>query len=1033
MTHARTSQHRPSYAVSHPHDPAETQADRAADAVTRGESVRGWSFERVPARALHRDGPTDDPKPKEGSAGDVVEALAETPVGKQVIEKVKERPDVKAVLKAIDTPGGKVAAGGAVAAGLAGFAAAGKPLPAQIPGIPVGTIGGYDAKAKLTIEGPVDAPTFVGVTLSFSGAKSDAKGNSKSQYAAETAKLRADAERFRDPRDRAAQEQWVRDYVVAQQSQRLRGFLLPLRTGDRPKTPETPDAPVAEPGAEEPKKKDEEPVQREPDPAADRSAAGPDARRGHRSRPVGRHRWTAARPRHPAHDGGQVRPRLRPGTGARRARGRCRRRVPRGAGVHRPRRAHRLRRRPAPAAHGAGPSPHRPRAGARRPAAWVGRTVTMRATATATPTATRSRAPAPPPLPELLQRLAEETVHAATGPPTTSGWSYGDVAVHTEPAVSRPSDSAEREAEAVADRVAAGRPAFPGRSPSTRLTRAAPLARDTDDPEPAAFPGPPESGEQEPGDGHVEPDLADDPWPDPAQQEQNEEQRTQTSETAAQPEVPASRDGGPGQAPPGFSAALASGGTGTAVPQPARTRLESAFGRSFAGVRLHRDARSDSLSRSIGARAFTWGSDIHLAAGAPSSRTPAGLRLLAHELTHVVQGGGRRAEVRRAEALYFSTLGKQGYFRYAARFHADHGFPAPVRVSSVEEMLEHLVTLPVGLTRVRLVSHAVPSGVFLPLLRGGGTSLFRSDLRVQSQSGLEGELATEHSTVGRSDQEITVEHHVAPRAWAARLYQRLSTDATWARFRTDAGLPATLASGGDLETYLWWVLDRAMLTTQEPTGRQVRGTPQLRHVLGLPAADRAAKVASLDRTIALYADLIRQHLVARAPGTLSRRQKEQRAEQTLTDLRGRIDATAPDLVRTTVQAGGYQPAPISGPTPRYESIQGALERGTYANNLLTMKSRLPDGMPLEIRGCRIGQNQPWLDAFRVFWGLGVGAPPAGRHPDVTAPDLRHIFGLRPVGPRRQRRLVSDEWLEGPRGRRIYGGTPDFDQHLVHAR
>ena len=449
-------------------------------------------------------------------------------------------------------------------------------------------------------------------------------------------------------------------------------------------------------------------------------------------------------------------------------------------------------------------------------------------------------------------------------------------------------------------------------------------------------------------------------------------------------------------------------------------------------MRLHRDARSDRLSRALGARAFTWGSDIHLAAGAPSPTTPQGLRLLAHELTHVVQGSTR--EVRRAEALYFSTHGKQGYFRYAARFHADHGFPAPVRVSSVEEMLEHLVGLPAGLTRVRLVSHAVPSGVFLPLLRGGGTSLFQSDLRLQSQGRLEGELSTEHATVGRDDREITVEHHLVPRAWAGRLYRRLAADATWAAFRTRYGLPATLASGGDLETYLWWVLDRALLTTQQPTGRTRRdGSPIERHVLGLPAAARARQVASLDRTIAYYAGLVRLHLVARAPSRLPAREKEQRADQALTDLRGRVDADAPDLVRTTVAAGGLQLGPISDPTPRYEGIQGALERGTYANNLLTVKSRLPDGMPFEIRGCRIGQNQAWLDAFRTFWGLGVGGPPAGRHPDVSAPDLRHIFGLRPVGRGRGRRTVSSEWLEGPRGRRIHGGTPEFDQHIVHAR
>ncbi len=245
----------PAYAVSHPRDAAETQAHRAADVVAGGGSVRGWSFERVPAHAVHRDGPEEEKKPKEGSAGDVVKALAATPVGKQVIEKVKDTKEVKAVLGALDTPGGKVAAVGVGAAALTGLALAKEPLPAPIPAIPVGTIGGYDASATLTIQGPVNAPTFVGISFSFSGSK-PAAAPAKQTPAPSLVPLRS-------AKDKAAEDQWVMDYVVAQQALRLKPYLLPLRTGDTPKPAE---APVAEPAAD--KKKDEEPVQRDADPAS---------------------------------------------------------------------------------------------------------------------------------------------------------------------------------------------------------------------------------------------------------------------------------------------------------------------------------------------------------------------------------------------------------------------------------------------------------------------------------------------------------------------------------------------------------------------------------------------------------------------------------------------------------------------------------------------------------------------------------------------------------------------------------------------
>ncbi|MGD2114839.1 MAG: DUF4157 domain-containing protein [Acidobacteriota bacterium] len=83
-------------------------------------------------------------------------------------------------------------------------------------------------------------------------------------------------------------------------------------------------------------------------------------------------------------------------------------------------------------------------------------------------------------------------------------------------------------------------------------------------------------------------------------------------------------------------------GGGRPLPEPARAFFEPRFGRSFAGVRIHDDSRAQALARSVHARAFTVGRDVVLGAGEPAPGTPGGRRLLAHELTHVVQqtGGG---------------------------------------------------------------------------------------------------------------------------------------------------------------------------------------------------------------------------------------------------------------------------------------------------------------------------------------------------------------------------------------------------------
>lgn len=61
----------------------------------------------------------------------------------------------------------------------------------------------------------------------------------------------------------------------------------------------------------------------------------------------------------------------------------------------------------------------------------------------------------------------------------------------------------------------------------------------------------------------------------------------------------------------------------------------------FSGVNVHTDTNADRLSRSIGAKAFTTGSDIFFKEGAYNPSSSDGQSLLAHELTHVVQQGGQ--------------------------------------------------------------------------------------------------------------------------------------------------------------------------------------------------------------------------------------------------------------------------------------------------------------------------------------------------------------------------------------------------------
>ncbi|WP_205661011.1 eCIS core domain-containing protein [Amycolatopsis vastitatis] len=113
---------------------------------------------------------------------------------------------------------------------------------------------------------------------------------------------------------------------------------------------------------------------------------------------------------------------------------------------------------------------------------------------------------------------------------------------------------------------------------------------------------------------------------------------------ADEPEYPVRRSGtGPAGPSPAFLGALDRSGPGTALPDGFRSVAEDRFGADFGAVRLHTDSAAGTASEVISARAFTVGDDVYFARGEYRPETVRGQRLLAHELTHVVQGGGPRA------------------------------------------------------------------------------------------------------------------------------------------------------------------------------------------------------------------------------------------------------------------------------------------------------------------------------------------------------------------------------------------------------
>ena len=78
-------------------------------------------------------------------------------------------------------------------------------------------------------------------------------------------------------------------------------------------------------------------------------------------------------------------------------------------------------------------------------------------------------------------------------------------------------------------------------------------------------------------------------------------------------------------------------GSGQPLPESTRAFFESRFGHDFSQVRVHTDTLAAESAREVNARAFTVGQNVVFGVREYSLGTTEGRRLLAHELTHIVQ------------------------------------------------------------------------------------------------------------------------------------------------------------------------------------------------------------------------------------------------------------------------------------------------------------------------------------------------------------------------------------------------------------
>jgi Domain of unknown function (DUF4157) len=188
-------------------------------------------------------------------------------------------------------------------------------------------------------------------------------------------------------------------------------------------------------------------------------------------------------------------------------------------------------------------------------------------------------------------------------------------------------------------------------------------------------------------------------------------------------------------------------GNGQPLAASIQQPMERAFAADFSQVKVHTDTRSDQLSRSIQARAFTTGQDIFFQQGAYVPGSPAGQELIAHELTHVLQ---QNESIRQA-----GQLRQSGQFPAVKQVHSsDSSLQTGLLPKAVSQTAASLVGLTLGAVEQDTSTH--------------WTGLIQRDLGVQVHTAQENDksIITAVNVVDRPPKAFPPQEGDHTTAWA---------------------------------------------------------------------------------------------------------------------------------------------------------------------------------------------------------------------------------------------------------------------------
>jgi hypothetical protein len=188
-----------------------------------------------------------------------------------------------------------------------------------------------------------------------------------------------------------------------------------------------------------------------------------------------------------------------------------------------------------------------------------------------------------------------------------------------------------------------------------------------------------------------------------------------------------------------------------------RAEFEPSMNHTFRRVRVHTDADAARSAAALNAGAFTVGEDIYFGAGRFAPGTREGRKLLAHELTHVVQQDGGSASIQTCRIVEPQHGAAEREARSVATAIDNGSLPAPITAHASgtvqRSVLGDIGGALLGIGAGALLGFAVggPIGAIIGGVLGGVGGLAAGDALTADKRGLTGtERSEAHMVFGDS-------------------------------------------------------------------------------------------------------------------------------------------------------------------------------------------------------------------------------------------------------------------------------------------